>query len=61
MGAFLDKSKGRLKQAVGKLTGDPELKEEGEQDELKGNLKGAATDVKHAVEKVKHAVKQATK
>ena len=46
---------------MGSLTGDQKLKEEGENDELKGNLKGAVKDVKDAVKDVKHSIKQATK
>ena len=61
MGEFIDKTKGRIKQAVGSLTGDQKLKEEGENDELKGNLKGVVKDVKDAVKDVKHSIKQATK
>jgi uncharacterized protein YjbJ (UPF0337 family) len=61
MGEFIDKAKGRIKQAVGSLTGDQKLKKEGENDELKGNLKGAVKDVKDAVKDVKHSIKQATK
>jgi uncharacterized protein YjbJ (UPF0337 family) len=55
MGELLDKAKGKLKQAAGALSGDKNLKREGEVDEAKGNVKGAVEDVKHAV---KDAVKQ---
>lgn len=61
MGEIIDKTKGKLKQAVGSLTGDEKLKQEGENDELKGQLKGAVKDVKHAAKDVKHAIKQAIK
>lgn len=61
MGEIIDKTKGRIKQAVGSLTGDEKLKREGENDELKGQLKGVAKDVKHAVKDAKHAIKQAIK
>ncbi len=61
MGEIIDKTKGRIKQAVGSLTGDPKLKEEGENDELKGELKGVVKDVKHAVKDVKHAIAKALK
>ena len=65
MGEFIDKITGRIKQAFGGLTGDKELKHEGERDERKGQLKGAVKDVKHAVKgvtkDVKHAVKEVTK
>jgi uncharacterized protein YjbJ (UPF0337 family) len=61
MGEIIDKTKGKIKQAVGSLTGDEKLKREGEKDELKGELKGAVKDVKHAVKDAKHAIKQAIK
>ena len=65
MGEIIDKTKGKIKQAVGGLTGDKELKQEGENDELMGKLKGAAEDVKHAVKgavkDAKHAIKEVTK
>jgi uncharacterized protein YjbJ (UPF0337 family) len=61
MGEIIDKTKGRIKQAVGSLTGDQKLKQEGEKDELKGQLKGAVADVKDALKDAKHAIKQATK
>jgi uncharacterized protein YjbJ (UPF0337 family) len=61
MGEILDRTKGRIKQAVGSLTGDEDLKREGENDELKGQLKGAVQGVKDAVDGVKQAIKKATK
>lgn len=51
MGEILDKTKGRIKQAVGSLTGDEDLKREGQTDELKGAVKGAVADVKQAIKK----------
>jgi uncharacterized protein YjbJ (UPF0337 family) len=54
MGEFIDKSKGKIKQAVGDLTGAKKLKREGVRDELKGQVKGLVKNVKH---KVKGAVK----
>jgi uncharacterized protein YjbJ (UPF0337 family) len=61
MGEIIDKTKGKIKQAMGSLTGDEKLKQEGENDELKGQLKGAVKDVKHAAKDAKHAIKQAIK
>jgi uncharacterized protein YjbJ (UPF0337 family) len=61
MGEIIDKTKGKIKQAVGSLTGDEKLKQEGENDELKGEVKGAVKDVKHAMKDAKHAIKQAIK
>jgi uncharacterized protein YjbJ (UPF0337 family) len=59
MGEIIDKTKGRIKQAVGDLTGDKKLKREGELDELKGTAEGAIKDLKKAVKKSKKAVKDA--
>lgn len=61
MGEIMDKAKGRIKQAVGSLTGDEDLKQEGEREELKGALKGAIQDVKQAVKQAGAAVTKATK
>ena len=61
MGEMIDKTKGKLKQAAAALTGDKDLKKEGELDETKGALKGLAKDLKHAAKDVKHAVTQAVK
>jgi uncharacterized protein YjbJ (UPF0337 family) len=49
MGEIIDKTKGKIKQVAGTLAGDEKLKAEGEVDELKGKVKGAVEDVKHAV------------
>jgi uncharacterized protein YjbJ (UPF0337 family) len=49
MGEFIDKAKGKVKQAAGDLTGSKKLKEEGERDELKGELKGVVKDLKYAI------------
>ena len=49
----LDQTEGRLKQAAGSLTGDDELKREGEMDEASGDLKEKIDDV---TDKVKSTV-----
>jgi uncharacterized protein YjbJ (UPF0337 family) len=49
MSEIIDKVKGKVKQAAGKLTGDKKLQHEGKVDEAKGNMHGAVEDVKHAV------------
>jgi len=54
MGEFIDKGKGKIKQAVGDLTGNKKLKREGERDVLKGRAKGVVKDVKRTI---KRAVK----
>lgn len=65
MGEHSNKAKGRIKQAVGSLTGDKALVREGEREELEGKIQGVAADAKHAVKSaakdVKHAVKDAAK
>ena len=61
MSEFTDKAKGRIKQAVGSLTGDKGLKREGTDDERKGRVEGAVKDVDHAVKNAKHALKEASK
>jgi uncharacterized protein YjbJ (UPF0337 family) len=46
-----DKIKGRLKQAVGDLTGDDELRREGKVDEIAGKAKDAIDKVKRKITK----------
>jgi uncharacterized protein YjbJ (UPF0337 family) len=41
----LDKAKGRVKEAVGALTGDRRLKNRGRADQAKGSVKNAVDDV----------------
>ena len=45
---MIDKVKGKIKQAVGGLTGDKKLEHKGEVDSAKGKVEGAVEDVKHA-------------
>jgi uncharacterized protein YjbJ (UPF0337 family) len=47
MGELIDKSKGRVKQAAGKLIGNKKLEREGERDELKGKIEGVVERVEH--------------
>ncbi len=56
MGEIFDKTKGKIKQAVGKATGNDKLVREGKVDVAKGNVKGAIADVKHAAKNAKDAV-----
>ena len=44
-----DEIKGKVKQQVGKLTGDDDLRDEGIADELGGKIKKGAEKVKDAV------------
>jgi len=50
MGSTIDKSKGRLKEAVGVITDNDRLKREGQTDQIRGEVKETAERV---VEKVK--------
>jgi uncharacterized protein YjbJ (UPF0337 family) len=53
MGEFIDKIKGKAKQAAGKVTGNKKLRSEGVADQMKGEAKGrfeeAKTDLKRAL------------
>ena len=51
MSGKTDKVKGRVKEAVGALTGDRKLKREGKLDQAAGNVKDAAEKAKDAAEK----------
>ena len=48
MSEVINKTKGRVKQAVGALTGNKKLQQEGKRDELKGKVEGVAKKVKAA-------------
>lgn len=61
MGEFIKKTKGRIEQAMGGLTGNERLKKEGEIDERAGHVEGAVADVKHALKNATHALKEAAK
>jgi uncharacterized protein YjbJ (UPF0337 family) len=61
MGEFSKKTKGRLEQAIGGLTGNKRLQKEGQADERAGRVEGAVTDVKHAVKSAKHALDEVSK
>ena len=45
----LDKGKGRVKEAVGDLTGDRDLKNEGKVDQASGNVKEKVGDTADAI------------
>ena len=47
----VDKAKGAIKDAAGKVTGDKELRVEGKLDKAKGSAHNAAGDVKDALRK----------
>jgi uncharacterized protein YjbJ (UPF0337 family) len=48
MGGTMDKVKGTVKEAAGKMTGDTRTEAEGKTDQVKGHAKDAAHDVKEA-------------
>lgn len=50
-----DKTKGRVKEAAGALTGDEKLKSQGKVDQLAGKVKDAVETV---VDKAKNALKR---
>ena len=54
MSGTSDKIKGRVKEAVGALTDDPRLKDEGKLDQTTGKIKKT---VERLVDKAKNAVK----
>ncbi len=51
MGNETDKAKGRLKQAVGELTDDKDLRREGKVDEAAGKAKDVVDKVKNKLKK----------
>ena len=61
MGELIDKAKGKVKQAIGDLTGNKELTREGEADEAKGKVTGAVKDLKNAVKDAGQAIKDSVK
>ena len=54
----IDKSKGRVKEAAGALTGDRGLKNEGRGDQAKGSVKNAVDKVADAISGRKRNRKQ---
>lgn len=52
-----DKLAGNVKKGAGKVTGDSETEAEGEDQELKGKLKNAATEAKDSVKGFKDGLK----
>ncbi len=57
MGKEVDKAKGKVKQAVGDLTGNKDLKKQGKADERAGKAKGFVADVKDKADDVVDKVK----
>ena len=56
-----DETKGRVKEAVGKATGNRRLQVEGKMDQAKGKVRKASGRVKRAARDVKQAVDRATR
>jgi uncharacterized protein YjbJ (UPF0337 family) len=54
-----DQAKGKLKEAVGDLTDDEKLKNEGKADQLVGDAKGVVQDVADKADEVIDDIKQA--
>jgi len=52
MGNKADRTKGAAKRAVGNVTGDEPLKEQGRRDQAKGNVKASAKKAKDAAKKL---------
>lgn len=61
MGEHMNKSKGKVKQVAGDLTGNDKLKREGERDEAKGRVEGAVNDAKDEARHVKESFKRVGK
>ena len=59
MGELIDKTKGKIKEAVGKLTGNKKLQNAGKRDQIKGEVKGIIEDVKDAAKDVARKVEDA--
>ena len=59
MGSTTDKSKGRIKEAVGVITDNDRLKSEGQTDQVVGEVKDAAEKVKNKMERVVEKVRDA--
>ncbi len=61
MSEFRNKLFGKIKQTVGRVTGNDRLRRKGERDQLRGEAEGAIADVKDAAtattEKLSHNVK----
>ncbi len=50
MAGEMDKAKGRVKKAVGELTGDKKMKREGVIDKISGNVKSGVDKVKKVLQ-----------
>ena len=57
MGSAFDQAKGRIKQAVGDLTGNKKLRAEGKSDEAAGKAKRVVADTKRKTDAVVNQAK----
>jgi uncharacterized protein YjbJ (UPF0337 family) len=51
VGDKTDRASGKIKEAAGHVTGSPSLKQKGQDQQAKGDLKSSAKKVKHAIKK----------
>jgi uncharacterized protein YjbJ (UPF0337 family) len=51
MGDKTDRATGQVKETVGKAAGDPDLEQQGRNEQTKGKIKRAGEDLKDAVKK----------
>lgn len=58
MGEHIDKTKGKMKQAVGRMTDNKKLEREGLRDETKGRVEHVVNDAKDKVRSTPKAVKR---
>ncbi len=54
----MDKAKGKVKEAAGKVTGDKRTEAEGKADQIKGEVKDAAHDVKESAKGAADSLKR---
>lgn len=57
MEGTIDKAKGAVKEAAGKVTGDRRLESEGKTDQVKGDVKNAARNVGDAAKGVRDSLR----
>ena len=58
MAGTMDKVKGAVKEAVGKMTGNKRTEAEGKTDQAKGDVKGAARSPKESAKGVRDSLKK---
>ncbi len=58
MAGEIDKAKGAVKETTGKVTGNERLETEGKADKAKGDVKGAAHDVKETAKGAADSLKK---